>query len=59
MRRLVNKFIIDAPNHLNMKNLSIMLELYQSLAKTGKSITFYLIDRLILLILSLSFLRLK
>jgi len=40
-------FIIDAPNHPNLKNLSTMLELCQSLARTGKSRTFYLIDRLI------------
>ena len=46
-------FIIDAPNHPDLKNLSIMLELCQSLARIGKSRTFYLIDRLIRLILTL------
>ena len=46
-------FIIDAPNHPNLKYLSTMLELCQSLARTGKSRTFYLIDRLICLILTL------
>jgi len=46
-------FIIDAPNHPHLKNLSTMLELCQSLARIGKSRTFYLIDRLIPLILTL------
>jgi len=46
-------FIIDAPNNLDLKNLSTMLELCQSFARTGRSRTFYLIDRLICLILTL------
>ena len=46
-------FIIDAPNHPDLKNLSIMLELCQSLARTGKSRTFYMIDGLIHLILTI------
>jgi len=46
-------FIIDAPNHPDLKNLSTMLELCQFLARTRKLRTFYLIDRLIRLILTL------
>jgi len=38
---------------VNNMTLSTMLELCQSLARTGKSRTFYLIDRLIRLILTL------
>ena len=41
------------PNHPDLKNLSTMLQLCQSLARTGKSRTFYLIDRFIRLILTL------
>jgi len=39
-------------NHPYLKNLSIMLEFYLSLARIEKSMTFYLIDCLIRLILS-------
>jgi len=37
-------FIVEAPNHLDLKNLSTILELCQSLTKAGKLRTFYLID---------------
>jgi len=45
-------FIIDAPNHPYLSNLSTMLELCQFLTRTGKSRTFY-INRLICLISTL------
>jgi len=47
-------FIIDVPNHPNLKNLSTMLELCKSLSITRKSRTFYLIDPLVHLILTFS-----
>jgi len=46
------KIIVDAPNHLDFRNLLTMLELCQPLARTINSVTFYLIDILIRLILT-------
>lgn len=45
-------FIVDASSYLDL-NLSTMLELCQSLAKTRKSSTYYLIDKLFFFILTL------
>ncbi|XLU30292.1 hypothetical protein S245_066358, partial [Arachis hypogaea] len=47
-------FILDARQHPEMKNLSTIHELCRCLAETKKSKVYYLIDRLIRLILTLS-----
>ncbi|CAN0846519.1 Zinc finger MYM-type protein 1 [Linum grandiflorum] len=44
---------VDVPNHPSLKKLSSVAELCYSLTETGKSSQFYLVDRLIRLILTL------
>jgi hypothetical protein len=46
-------FKLDVLNHQKLKNLSSIAELCQGLIETGKSETYYLIDRLIRLVLTL------
>jgi hypothetical protein len=49
----LNYFELDVQNDLKLQNLSSVAELCQGLAETGKSKTYYLIDRLIRLVLTL------
>ncbi|XP_057739903.1 uncharacterized protein LOC130957012 [Arachis stenosperma] len=44
---------LDVPNHVELTNLCTISELCQGLMKTGKSLTYPLIDRLIRLVLTL------
>jgi hypothetical protein len=46
-------FELDVHNDLKLQNLSSVAELCQGLVETGKSKTYYLIDRLIRLVLTL------
>jgi hypothetical protein len=46
-------FELDVHNDLKLQNLFSVAELCQGLAETGKSKTYYLIDRLIRLVLTL------
>jgi hypothetical protein len=46
-------FELDVHNNLKLQNLSSVAELCQGLVETGKSKTYYLIDRLICLVLTL------
>jgi len=47
------KIVVDTPNYPDLKNLLTMFELCQFLSRTIKSMTFYLIDRLIGIIFTL------
>ena len=53
LRFQLKHFKLDVLNHHKLKNLSSIAELCQGLIETGKSETYYLIDRLIRLVLTL------
>jgi hypothetical protein len=53
LRFQLKHFELDVLNHPKLKNLSIIAELCRWLIKTEKSETYYLIDRLIRLVLTL------
>ncbi|CAN0836946.1 hypothetical protein LINGRAHAP2_LOCUS1652 [Linum grandiflorum] len=46
-------FQLDVSSHPSLKKLSCIAELCQGLAETGKSANYYLVDRLIRLVLTL------
>ncbi|XP_057760203.1 uncharacterized protein LOC130980557 [Arachis stenosperma] len=53
IRMQAQHYELDAPNHVELTNLCIISELYQGLTKTGKSLTYPLIDYLIRLVFTL------
>lgn len=53
LRYQLQHFHLDVVGHPDLNNLSTMSELCEGLKKTGKADTYYLIDRLIRLILTL------
>lgn len=54
LRYQLQHFHFDVVGRPNLNNLLTISELCETLKKTGKTDTYYLIDRLILLILTLS-----
>ena len=54
LRFQLQYFILDAPHNPTLKNLSTLSELCRALVETGKSEVYFLLDRLIRLILTLS-----
>ncbi|XP_016165282.1 zinc finger MYM-type protein 1-like [Arachis ipaensis] len=53
IRMQAQHYELDVPNHIELTNLCTISELCQGLTKTGKSLTYPLIDRLIRLVLTL------
>ncbi|XP_016205365.1 zinc finger MYM-type protein 1-like [Arachis ipaensis] len=53
IRMQAQYYELDVPNHVELTNLCTISELCQGLTKTGKSLTYPLIDRLIRLVLIL------
>ncbi|XP_057740547.1 uncharacterized protein LOC130957720 [Arachis stenosperma] len=53
IRMQAQHYELDVPNHVELTNLCTISELCQGLTKTGKSLTYPLIDRLIRLVLTL------
>ncbi|QHO00623.1 Zinc finger MYM-type protein [Arachis hypogaea] len=53
IRMQAQHYEFDVPNHAELTNLCTISELCQGLMKTGKSLTYHLIDRLIRLVLTL------
>ncbi|XP_019442247.1 PREDICTED: zinc finger MYM-type protein 1-like [Lupinus angustifolius] len=53
LRYQLQHFILDALSHSDLKNISIISELSAALIKTGKVNAYYLLDRVIRLILTL------
>ncbi|XP_015950208.1 uncharacterized protein LOC107475075 [Arachis duranensis] len=53
IRMQAQHYELDVPNHVELTNLCTISELCQRLTKTGKSLTYPLIDRLIRLVLTL------
>ena len=58
LRFQLQHFIFDAPHDPNLKDLSTISELCQVPVKTEKSKVYFLVERLIRLILTLMFLQL-
>jgi hypothetical protein len=52
----LQQYELDVPNHPKLKNMSSIADLCQGLVETKKSTIYPLIDKLICLILTLSFL---
>lgn len=53
LRCQLHHYELDIPTNSRFQNLSSVADLCQQLAKTGKSVDYYLIDRLIRLVLTL------
>ncbi|QHO28892.1 uncharacterized protein DS421_7g220600 [Arachis hypogaea] len=53
IRMQAQHYELDIPNHVELTNLCTISELCQGLTKTGKSLTYHLIDHLICLVLTL------
>ncbi|XP_020982421.1 uncharacterized protein LOC107458849 [Arachis duranensis] len=53
IRMQAQHYELDVPNHVELTNLCTISKLCQELTKTGKSLTYPLIDRLIRLVLTL------